>query len=49
MKRGYVYLLASRRNGTRYVGATSDVSKRIQQHRDGVVDGFTKRYGAHRR
>jgi putative endonuclease len=48
MKRGYVYLLASGRNGTLYIGATSDLPKRIGQHREGVVDGFTKRYGVHR-
>jgi putative endonuclease len=48
MKRGYVYMLASGRNGTLYVGTTSNLPKRIQQHRDGVVDGFTKRYSVHR-
>ena len=40
-----VYILASRRNGTLYVGVTSNPPQRLWQHRDGVVDGFTKRYG----
>ncbi len=48
MKRGFVYILASGRNSMLYIGATSALSERIQQHRDGVVDGFTKRYGVHR-
>jgi len=39
-----VYILASKRNGTLYVGVTSDLVKRIWQHREGVVDGFSKRY-----
>jgi putative endonuclease len=39
--------LASRRNGTLYVGVTSDLVKRIWQHKNNVVDGFTKRYGVH--
>ena len=40
-----VYILASRRNGTLYVGVTSDLVKRVWQHREGFVDGFTKEYG----
>ena len=39
-----VYIMASRRNGTLYVGVTSDLSKRVWQHREGQIDGFTKRY-----
>ena len=39
-----VYMLASRRNGTLYVGVTSNLPKRIWQHKHGVVDGFTKQY-----
>ena len=46
-KRPCVYILASRRNGTLYVGVRSDLVKRVYQHRSGVVDGFTKRYGVH--
>lgn len=43
----YVYLLASKRNGTLYVGVTSDLVKRVWQHKNDVVAGFTKRYGVH--
>ena len=37
--------MASRRNGTLYVGVTSDLPQRVWQHREGAVEGFTKRYG----
>jgi putative endonuclease len=40
-----VYLLASKRNGTLYVGVTSDLVKRIWEHKNHVVDGFTKQHG----
>jgi putative endonuclease len=40
-----VYILASRRNGTLYIGVTSNLPQRVWQHRTGVVRGFTKRYG----
>ena len=43
-----VYILASRRNGTLYVGVTSDLVKRVWEHKNGVTAGFTKRYGVHR-
>ncbi len=46
-KQPCVYLLASGRNGTLYVGVTSDLIKRVYQHRNNLVDGFTKRYGVH--
>ncbi len=39
------YIMASRRNGTLYVGVTSDLIQRIWQHREGVAEGFTKKYG----
>jgi putative endonuclease len=42
-----VYMLASKRNGTLYVGVTSDLVKRVWEHKSGAVDGFTKRYGVH--
>jgi predicted GIY-YIG superfamily endonuclease len=45
MKQPAVYMMASRRNGTLYVGVTSNLPQRIWQHRNGIVDGFTKRYG----
>jgi len=41
----YVYLLASRRNGTLYIGMTDDLAQRVWMHRTGVLPGFTKRYG----
>ena len=43
-RRYYVYILASRRNGTLYIGVTNNLGLRVWQHREGVVDGFTKRY-----
>ncbi len=42
-----VYMLASGRNGTLYIGVTSDLPKRIWQHRNDELDGFTKRYAVH--
>lgn len=44
----HVYILASSRNGTLYTGVTSDLLRRIWQHREGVNDGFTRRYGVKR-
>jgi putative endonuclease len=44
-KQPAVYILASKRNGTLYVGVTSDLIKRIWEHKNGMVDGFSKRYG----
>jgi putative endonuclease len=40
----YVYILASRRNGTLYIGVTSELAKRVHEHKMKLVDGFTKRY-----
>ncbi|WP_417832179.1 GIY-YIG nuclease family protein [Terasakiella sp.] len=45
MKPGYVYILASRRNGTLYVGVTGDLERRISEHQSGIIQGFTKQYG----
>jgi putative endonuclease len=44
-KAGYVYIMANRKNGTIYIGVTSDLPKRIWEHREGVVAGFTRKYG----
>ena len=41
----FVYILASARNGTLYIGMTNDLVKRISQHRDDLIPGFTQRYG----
>jgi len=43
----YVYILASKRNGTLYIGTTSDLVKRVWQHKTGMVEGFTKKYQVH--
>ncbi len=42
-----VYILASRRNGTLYIGVTSNLIKRVWEHKNNVVKGFTKRYDVH--
>jgi putative endonuclease len=47
MKQPAVYILASNRNGTLYIGVTSDLVQRVWQHKNDVVDGFTKEYGVH--
>jgi putative endonuclease len=44
----FVYILASQRNGTLYTGVTSDLGKRVFEHRTDQVDGFTKTYSVHR-
>jgi putative endonuclease len=41
----YVYIMASRRNGTLYVGVTNNLLRRVGEHKIGVADGFTKKYG----
>jgi putative endonuclease len=48
MKQPCVYILASKRNGTLYVGVTSDLTQRVWQHKNDQAEGFTKRYGVHR-
>jgi putative endonuclease len=47
MKQPAVYILASQRNGTLYIGVTSDLVQRVWQHKNDVVEGFTKEYGVH--
>jgi len=44
-KQPAVYMMANKRNGTIYVGVTSDLVKRIYEHREGLVEGFSKKYG----
>jgi putative endonuclease len=43
----YVYILASKRNGTLYIGVTNDLKHRVGQHRQGLADSFTKKYRIH--
>ena len=47
MKHPCVYILSSRRNGTLYVGVTSNLIKRIHEHRSDTASGFTQRHGVH--
>jgi putative endonuclease len=47
MKRPATYILASQRNGTLYVGVTSDLARRIWQHKHAAADGFSKQYAVH--
>ncbi len=47
MKTGFVYILASKKNGTLYIGMTSDLLKRIYEHKNDMVDGFTRKYQLH--
>ncbi len=43
----YVYMLASKRNGTLYIGVTNDLVRRVWEHRNDIIAGFTKKYGVH--
>ena len=43
----YVYILASKRNGTLYIGVTNDLTRRMYEHKNGVIEGFTKKYDVH--
>ncbi|HEX5280620.1 MAG TPA: GIY-YIG nuclease family protein [Micropepsaceae bacterium] len=43
----FVYMLASRRNGTLYIGVTNDVMRRTWEHKNKIAEGFTKKYGVH--
>ncbi len=48
MKAPCVYVLANKPNGTLYIGVTSNLVQRVWQHKNDLVEGFTKRYGIHR-
>lgn len=48
MRGGWVYIVTNRPNGTLYLGVTSDLARRAWEHREGVVEGFSKRYGLKR-
>jgi len=43
----FVYILASKKNGTLYIGVTSNLVKRVFEHKQNMVEGFTKKYGVH--
>jgi len=44
----YVYILASKKNGTLYIGVTNDIERRVSEHKAGLVPGFTEKYGVSR-
>jgi putative endonuclease len=48
MKEYYVYMICSKRNGTLYTGVTSDLIKRVYEHKNKLADGFSKKYDVHR-
>ena len=48
MKQPSVYIMASGKNGTLYTGVTSDLIKRVWQHKENLIDGFTKKYHVHK-
>ena len=48
MKTSFVYIMASQRNGTLYVGVTKDLIQRVGEHKENLNDGFTQKYGVHR-
>jgi putative endonuclease len=47
MKNYYIYILASKKNGTLYIGVTGDLIKRVDEHKQNTVAGFTKKYNVH--
>lgn len=48
MKEAWVYIVTNRPNGTLYIGVTTDIVRRAQEHRQGTIEGFTSRYGLKR-
>ena len=48
MKNYFIYILASKRNGTLYIGVTNDLIRRIYEHKNDFIEGFTKKYQVHR-
>ncbi len=48
MRGGWVYIVTNKPNGTLYVGVTSDLARRVYEHREGLIPGFTKKHGLKR-
>jgi len=47
MNRYYVYIMASKQNGTLYIGVTNNLARRVFEHKNDIIEGFTKKYGVH--
>ncbi|MBI2336060.1 MAG: GIY-YIG nuclease family protein [Deltaproteobacteria bacterium] len=47
MKKYFIYIMASRRNGTLYIGVTNDIVRRVYEHKNDLIKGFTERYKVH--
>ncbi len=47
MSSAYVYILASKRNGTLYIGVTNNITRRVWEHKQGLAEGFTRKYKVH--
>jgi len=47
MKQYYVYILASKKNGTLYIGVTNNLPKRVYEHKNNLIEGFTRKYNVH--
>ena len=47
MKQYFVYIMASKKNGTLYIGVTNDLIKRVYQHKNNIIKGFTEKYSVH--
>ncbi|SFR49153.1 GIY-YIG nuclease family protein [Thiomicrospira sp. ALE5] len=48
MKQGFIYIMSNKKNGTLYVGVTSNLIQRVYQHKQHLIEGFTKRYNLNR-